>query len=47
MMVLAIRRHHGDFVGVPQLSEVLGEGDLLVLYGKDEGLSEVCGKHPD
>ena len=41
MMVLAIRRSDGTFLGVPTTSTVVDAGDVLVLYGRTPALANL------
>lgn len=39
--LLGIEREDGDYVGLPQGDTMICEGDLLILYGKDQALSSL------
>lgn len=41
LVVLAIRREDGDYVGVPTGNDLICPGDLLVVYGQDQAVEAV------
>lgn len=41
VLVLAVQRHNGDFVGAPRGGTVVHAGDTLVLYGRAPVLSDL------
>ncbi|MFW6170650.1 MAG: TrkA C-terminal domain-containing protein, partial [Planctomycetota bacterium] len=41
VVVLAIRRENGDYVGVPTGNDLICAGDLLVVYGQDQRVDSI------
>ena len=41
LVVLAIRREDGDYVGVPTGNDLICPGDLLIVYGQDQAVDAV------
>jgi NhaP-type Na+/H+ and K+/H+ antiporter len=47
VMVLGIYRDSGDYVGAPRAETRIYPGDLLILYGRSEGLHELDQRRED
>ncbi len=46
ILVLGIRHPDGQFEGAPRGTSYVAGGDTVVLYGRDEGISDLRERHP-
>jgi hypothetical protein len=46
LLVLGIERVSGEFIGAPNGETTLGEGDKVIIYGRDSTLAELSRRHP-
>jgi uncharacterized protein with PhoU and TrkA domain len=44
VLVLGIERHNGAYVGAPRGNDKVEAGDSLILYGRQETLSDLCSR---
>ena len=44
LVILGIRRHGGEFIGAPGKDDIIGEGDTVMVYGKQDSVDKLV--HP-